>query len=128
MLPVDKPSDSRPVRLDRDKAAAQTLAHRVYAPSAPPRRMRADWVGSWCHNGTMKRINIRDVPEEVYAALVATAENNRQSLNSFVVDRLAEVARTARVSDYVTSYPVPNGTGVTLEDAVEAVREIRETS
>jgi hypothetical protein len=76
----------------------------------------------------MKRMNLRDVPDDVYAALAEAAEANRQSLSAFVVDRLTEVAQVARLSDYVTSYPPPQGSGVTLEDATAAVREVREAS
>jgi hypothetical protein len=76
----------------------------------------------------MKRVNLRDVPDEVYATLVEAAEVNRQSLNSYVIDRLAEVARVARLAEYVRSYVPPEGTGVTLDDAAAAVREVREAS
>lgn len=76
----------------------------------------------------MKRMNLRDVPDDVYAALTAAAENNRQSLNAFVVDRLVDVAQSARIADYVSTYPTPRGTGITVEDAVAAVREVREAS
>jgi len=76
----------------------------------------------------MKRINLRDVPDEVYAALAEAAEANRQSLNAFVVDRLSELARVISVADYVASYEAPLGTGVTLDDAAAAVREVREAS
>lgn len=83
---------------------------------------------TWCHHGTMKRMNLRAVPDDVYAALVAAAEDNRQSLSSFVVDRLVEVARAVRVAHYVSTYSEPRGTGVTAQDAVAAVREVREAS
>lgn len=73
-------------------------------------------------------MNLRDVPDDVYAALVAAAEDSRQSLSAFVVDRLAEVAKAVRVADYVATYPEPRGTGVTTDDAVAAVREVREAS
>jgi hypothetical protein len=76
----------------------------------------------------MKRMNLRDVPDDVYAALVSAAEDNRQSLSAFVVDRLAEVAQAVRVASYLSTYPSPRGTGVTTEDAVAAVREAREAS
>jgi len=76
----------------------------------------------------MRRMNLRDVPDEVYAALVAAASVNRQSLNAYVVDRLSEVAEVARLSDYLSSYQPPPGTLVTLEDAAAAVREVREAS
>jgi hypothetical protein len=76
----------------------------------------------------MKRMNVRDVPDDVYAALAAAAEHNRQSLSAFVVDRLAEVAQVIRVADYVASYAPPRRTGVTIEEAVAAVRAVRDAS
>lgn len=76
----------------------------------------------------MKRMNLRDVPDDVYAALVEAARDNRQSLSVFVVDRLREVAQTVRIADYVATYPAPRGTGVTTDDAVAAVRNVREAS
>ncbi|GAB2445705.1 hypothetical protein GCM10027062_28190 [Nocardioides hungaricus] len=76
----------------------------------------------------MKRMNLRDVPDDVYAALAEAAADNRQSLSAFVVDRLSEIARMTHLSDYLDSYPPPRETGVSLEDAVAAVREAREAS
>lgn len=73
-------------------------------------------------------MNLRDVPEDVYAALARAAEANRQSLSAFVVERLTEVARVTRLDDYVASYQPPEGTGVTIEDAATAVREVRAAS
>ena len=77
---------------------------------------------------TMKRMNLRDVPDDVYAELAEAAAENRQSLNAYVVDQLTELARVVRVREYVTSYTPPTGSRVTLEDAVAAVREVREAS
>jgi hypothetical protein len=68
-------------------------------------------------------MNLRDVPDDVYAVLVQAAESNRQSLTAFVVERLSEVAKTLTVADYVGSYVPPRQTGVSLADAVKAVRE-----
>jgi hypothetical protein len=76
----------------------------------------------------MKRMNLRDVPDEVYADLAEAAENSRQSLNAFVVDRLSEVARALRAAEYIGGYLPPENTGVSLADAVQAVREIRDAS
>lgn len=76
----------------------------------------------------MKRMNLRDVPDDVYAALADAAAENRQSLSAFVVARLSEIARLTQFGDYLDSYPRPQGTGVTVEDAVAAVREVREDS
>lgn len=71
-------------------------------------------------------MNLREVPDDIYAALAAAAETNRQSLSAFVVERLTEVAQVVRVADYVSSFASPRGTDVTIEDAVAAVREVRE--
>lgn len=76
----------------------------------------------------MKRMNLRDVPDNVYAALAEAAEANRQSLSAFVVDRLTEVARLTQLGDYVASYQPPRGSGLTLDDATAAIREVREAS
>ena len=76
----------------------------------------------------MKRMNLRDVPDDVYGDLARAAEKSRQSLNAFVVDRLAEVARSLRAAEYVASYVPPQNTRVSLADIVEAVREVREAS
>jgi hypothetical protein len=73
----------------------------------------------------VKRINLRDIPDDVYAALSAGAAANRQSLNAFVVERLAEVVRVLGIPDYLASYEPPHGTGLTLEDVAAAVRDAR---
>ena len=80
---------------------------------------------AWCHNGTMRRMNLRDVPDDVYEALAEGAAANRQSLNAYVVDRLSEVAASSRMPEYVRSYTPPD-TGLTIEDAVAAVRKGRD--
>lgn len=76
----------------------------------------------------MKRMNLRDVPDDVYAALVQAADQNRQSLSAYAVERLSEVAQVLGVSDYVASYVPPRRTGISLDDAAKAVREVREAS
>jgi uncharacterized protein (DUF1778 family) len=73
-------------------------------------------------------MNLRDVPDDVYATLAEAAAASRQSLSAYVVDRLAEAAQAARIRDYLNAYQPPAGTGVTLEEATAAVREIREAS
>lgn len=76
----------------------------------------------------MKRMNLREVPDDVYASLAGAAEANRQSLSAFVVERLTEVAQLTRLDDYIASYQPPEGSGVTIEEAAAAVREVREAS
>jgi hypothetical protein len=36
-------------------------------------------------------MNLRAVPDDVYAALVQAADQSRQSLSAYVVERLSEV-------------------------------------
>ena len=76
----------------------------------------------------MKRMNLREVPDDVYEALSEAAAARRQSLNAFVVDVLTEMASVITLADYVHSYQPPSGTGISLEDAVAAVRAGREES
>ena len=76
----------------------------------------------------MKRMNLRDVPDDVYSALAEAAARNRQSLSAYVVDRLAEAAQAARMNDYLATYEPAGATGVSIDDAVDAVREVREAS
>jgi len=76
----------------------------------------------------MRRMNLRGVPDDVYSAIADAAKANRQSLSVYVVDRLTEAAEVARLADYLATYPPRAGSGVTLEDAAAAVREVREAS
>lgn len=73
-------------------------------------------------------MNLRDVPEDVYSALVEAAAANRQSLSAFVVERLAEVARVTRLTDYIASYQPPTHEAVSIDEAAAAVREVRDAS
>jgi hypothetical protein len=45
-----------------------------------------------------------------------------------VVDRLAEAAQVARIGDYLSEYRPAEDSKVTVEDAVAAVREVRDAS
>ncbi|MBV8933227.1 MAG: hypothetical protein JOZ47_12680 [Kutzneria sp.] len=76
----------------------------------------------------MRRVNLRGVPDDVYEALARSAEVSRQSMNAFVMERLAELTQVLSVADYLMSYTPPAGTGITLNDAAAAVRDIREAS
>lgn len=71
---------------------------------------------------------MRDVPDEVYQALAEAAASNRQSLSSYVVERLTEIARLATIAGYLDSYVPPVGSGLTTDDAVAAVRAVRDAS
>lgn len=76
----------------------------------------------------MRRMNLRDVPDDVYATLAEAAAANRQSLSAFVVERLVEVAQVTKLGQYLDSYQSPAGSGVSTADATAAVRQVREAS
>lgn len=76
----------------------------------------------------MRRMNLRDVPDDVYEALAAAASERRQSLSAFVVERLTEVAHTLTIGDYLAAYQALPETGISVEEAVDAVREARHAS
>jgi hypothetical protein len=122
----DPTSRATLIRLDRrDAPGPAWRADEVLGVS--PTRLVAP-LAPGCQNGTMRRMNLRDVPEDVYAALAQAAEAHRQSLSGYVIDRLAEVVQILGVADYVDSYAPPRRTGVSLEDAVQAIRDVREAS
>ncbi|GAB3871223.1 hypothetical protein ACFQ1S_34515 [Kibdelosporangium lantanae] len=74
----------------------------------------------------MARIDLPDVPDDVHATLAAGAEAAGQPLAAFVVDRLVEITRPGTLADYLATYQ-PSDTGLTIEDAVAAVRQGRDT-
>ncbi|MGL5856821.1 MAG: hypothetical protein ACRC35_00155 [Angustibacter sp.] len=76
----------------------------------------------------MKRMNLRDVPDDVYAVLASAAAERSQSLSAFVVEQLTEIAKIVTVGDYLAAYTPPASTGATVQDAVAAVRAVREAS
>jgi hypothetical protein len=76
----------------------------------------------------MKRMNLRDVPDDVYEALVAGAESRRQSLSAFVVEQLTDIARMMKTADYLSGYVPPGSTGITVGDAVDAISAVRQAS
>ncbi|MGH9130541.1 MAG: hypothetical protein ACRDWV_02465 [Acidimicrobiales bacterium] len=73
-------------------------------------------------------MNLRDVPDDVYATLADAASTNHQSLSAYVVQQLGELAVLARIGEHLSAYEPPQASTVTLEDAAGAVREVREAS
>ena len=72
----------------------------------------------------MRRMNLRDVPDDVYAALAAAAAARRQSLNAYVLDRLTEAAEVASIRAHLDAYEPPDVT-FTTEEIVAAIHEGR---
>jgi hypothetical protein len=68
----------------------------------------------------MPRMNLRDVPDDVYQALASAAAAKRQSLNAYVIERLTEAARVASIRAQLDDYEPPD-TRLTFEDGVAAI-------
>lgn len=72
-------------------------------------------------------LTIRALPARVRATLTARAKARRQSLNSFLLDVLTREADTPPMEDVLADIDdVRRPTGLTTEDAVAAVRSVRE--
>ena len=76
----------------------------------------------------MKRMNLRDVPDDVYAHLAEAAEARRQSLSAFVVDQLTDVVKMMDAADYLDGYLPPPESTISAEQATDAVVAVRQAS
>lgn len=68
------------------------------------------------------------VPDDVYTTLAEAAATRGQSLSAYVVAQLTEIADAAGIGDHLAAYEAPRDSGVTMEDAVAAVRAVRDAS
>jgi plasmid stability protein len=72
--------------------------------------------------GAMPNIQIRDVPDDVHRRLKAQAAGSGQSLNEFLLARMAEVARFPTVSELAArisereSYDGPSSAAIVRAD------------
>jgi hypothetical protein len=75
-------------------------------------------------------MNLRDVSDQMTCTSPSCKRRRRIASRStpFLVDRLIEVAQVVRLADYVAAYSPLQETGLTLDDAAAAVREVRTTS
>lgn len=72
-------------------------------------------------------LTIRALPARVRKTLAARAKARRQSLNSYVVERLTLDADTPTMEDWLAELNAfRSPTGITGDDVVAAIREVRE--
>jgi antitoxin FitA len=73
----------------------------------------------------MSNIQIRDVPDEVHRALVRKAERAGQSLQQYLMARLADIATTPSVDDVLDRVAAREKGSLTAEDSLEALHDER---
>src|SRR4051812_12000867 len=97
------------------------------SPQAHPRaRQRLLAVGSRCkHYASMPHVLIRDVPEDVHAALQRKAERRHQSLQQYLAVELRHLAEQRSISEVLDEVEAQHGGRVGLQAAVTDLDEER---
>ena len=74
----------------------------------------------------MPNVQVRDVPEDVHAALVRRAELAGQSLQQYLAAQLAQLVSTPTVNEVLARIEQRTGGRMTGEEAVAAVEAERD--
>lgn len=77
------------------------------------------------HNVSMPNVLVRDVPEDVHAALQRKAEHRHQSLQQYLAVELRELAERRTVSDILDEVEALSGGHVGLQEAADDLNEDR---
>lgn len=67
----------------------------------------------------MKNVLVRDLPDDVHAALARKAEQHHQSLQQFLTSELRQLAERRQVSEVLDDIEGRKGGRVGLQQAVE---------
>ena len=78
------------------------------------------------HNVSMPNLLVRDLPDDVHAALQQRAERQGQSLQQFLTAELRRLARRPSVDEVLDRIEQRHGGRVGLAQAAEDLREDRE--
>lgn len=90
----------------------------------PPLRNVA--IGEWCkHNVSMPNVLVRDVPDDVHAALQRKAELHHQSLQQYLALELHHLAERRSISEVLDAIEVQHGGRVGFPEAVTDLTEER---
>ncbi|CAN5534343.1 hypothetical protein BH24ACT11_BH24ACT11_04200 [soil metagenome] len=73
------------------------------------------------HNASMPNVLIRDLPDDVHAALHRKAEQRNQSLQQYLTSELRQLAERQQLSDVLAEVETRRGGRVGLRQAVEAL-------
>ena len=71
------------------------------------------------HNASVPNVLVRDLPEEVHAALQRKAEQRQQSLQQYLTSELRHLAERQQLSDVLDGIEKHHGGRVGLHQAVE---------
>jgi hypothetical protein len=105
-------------------AASQRSDGRCAQGHRPRPRLLA--VISGCkHYASMPHVLVRDVPEDVHAALQRKAERRRQSLQQYLAVELRHLAERRSISEVLDEVEVQQGGRVGLQAAVVDLDEER---
>ncbi|MQA86920.1 MAG: hypothetical protein GEV03_20395 [Streptosporangiales bacterium] len=78
-------------------------------------------------NESTTNLTVRALPARVRAKLIARAKARRQSLNAYLLDVLSKEADTPTMEEVLADIDsIRRPTGLTTDDAVVAVRSVRE--
>lgn len=73
----------------------------------------------------MANVQVRDVPDDVHAALVRRAEQAGQSLQQYLASRLAEIAATPTVREILDRIEQRPKGALSASAAIDALEEER---
>jgi hypothetical protein len=73
----------------------------------------------------MPNVLVRDVPDDVHAALQRKAEQRHQSLQQYLSAELGRLARRQQVTDVLDEIEAERGGRVGLDQAVDDIAEER---
>ena len=81
--------------------------------------------GHCYHNVSMGSILVRDVPDDVHAALARRAERRGQSLQQYLAGELVRLAERPALDEVLDRIERRRGGRVAFSDAVDAIGEGR---
>ncbi|CAM4013777.1 hypothetical protein JAAN108728_07255 [Janibacter anophelis] len=78
------------------------------------------------HNVSMKNVLVRDLPDDIHAALQRKAEQRHQSLQQYLTVELRRLAERRQLDDVLADLEQRHGGRVGLTDAVAGLASERE--
>lgn len=80
----------------------------------------------WCkHNESMPNVLVRDLPDDVHAALQRKAAQHHQSLQQYLSTELRRLAERPQLNDVLDDIEARHGGRVGLRQAVEDLSDER---
>lgn len=89
------------------------------------KRLRLEVLSICKHNASMPNVLVRDLPDDVHAALQRKAERRHQSLQQYLAAELRHLAERQQISDVLDDIDTHQGGRVGLRQAVADISEER---